>query len=220
MERTAGSDEIPGWEAAAPAGTRVDLDTIEKRSGRQSIKLTGNGPRVAVRSNEFAAPATGRLSVEIWLRVDDPSHQPSVRLAVEGQREHAGYVRYAMVGGHARGAVPLGQQWAQYIFQVDDLPAAGPAAVRVSFELAGPGQVSIDDVQLFDLAFNEVERTELAKLISLAQFKLQSGKVSECARLLDGYWPQFLLAHVPLTVTPSGQPPAQARQPAAPRLQR
>lgn len=223
MERSAGADEVPGWEAAVPPGCQVLVDRTHKRSGEQSLKLASNAARVAIRSNPFPPPQTGRLTVELWLRCDDAARQPALRMAVEGVREEGPYYRYATVGGSGRGAVPLEEVWRPYVFQIDDVPVEKAHNLRVSFELLGPGQVWIDDVQLFDLAFSDGERVELAKIINLATFKLQSGKVSDCARLLEGYWPQFLLANVPLGVAQNPQPKARVepaeeppREPAAP----
>ena len=45
----------------------------------------------------------------------------------------------------------------QYIFQVDDLPLEGLSLLHVRFDLMGQGEVWVDDVQLFDLAFNGAE---------------------------------------------------------------
>ena len=82
----------------------------------------------------------------------------------------------------------------------------------------------IDDVQLFDLPFDTSERLELSKLISLASVKLEAGQLADCARLLEGYWPQFLMAHVPLTNTSApiaerpAPPAAPSEDPAKPTM--
>jgi hypothetical protein len=88
------------------------------------------------------------------------------------------------------------------MFQIDDLPAQGLSDVRVRFDLTSEGEVWIDDVQLFDLDFSENERAELTKLITLANFKLQAGQIGDCERILEGYWPHFLVENVPLTQEP------------------
>ena len=76
--------------------------------------------------------------------------------------------------------------------------------------MTGPGEVWVEDVQVFDLPFTESERWELSKLISLASVKLEAGQLADCARLLESYWPQFLLANVPLAQSPA--PVACARK--------
>ena len=66
-------------------------------------------------------------------------------------------------------------------------------------------------MQVFDLAFSEAERRELSKLISLASVNLERGQLADCSQLLDGYWPQFLVANVPLTQTPIARASASRR---------
>ena len=123
-----------------------------------------------------------------------------MRLAIEGKHVGQAYQRSAAIGG-GPGRITLSKDWAPYIFQIDDLPAQGLADLQVRIELAGPGEVWIDDVQLFDLAFSDSERAELTKLITLANFKLQAGQIGDCERILGGYWPQYLVENVPLTQT-------------------
>jgi hypothetical protein len=66
-------------------------------------------------------------------------------------------------------------------------------------------------VQLFDLAFNESELRALYKLLTLADLNLQNGQVGDCMKLLNGYWPRFLMQNVP---SPQAVP-ALASKPAA-----
>jgi hypothetical protein len=63
------------------------------------------------------------------------------------------------------------------------------------------GEVWVDDVQLFDLAFNESELRALYKLLTLADLNLQNGQVGDSIRLLEGYWPRFLVENVALPQT-------------------
>jgi hypothetical protein len=191
--------KVAGAETGAAADTFAQLDPAEKHGGDQSLKLLSAGPRTIIRSAPLEAPHSGRLSVAAWVRIADPKRQPTLRMAIEGQLEDAPFYRYAVVGGEGPRAVPLTNKWASYIFQVDDLPAEGLTDLRLRFELMGAGEAWIDDVQLFDLAFSENERVELTKIIALANYELSAGHLADCARLLEGYWPQFLVANVPLT---------------------
>ena len=72
----------------------------------------------------------------------------------------------------------------------------------------GPGEVWVDDVQVFGLAFSKPELVELSKLITLADVKLQNGQIGDCLRLLEGYWPRFLEENValPAGTVPVGTP--------------
>jgi hypothetical protein len=124
-------------------------------------------------------------------------------LALEGRSDDGLYFRYAKVLGAGTGAMLTTKGWSPFIFPVDDLPAEGLSELRVRFDLSGPGEVWIDDVKLYDLAFIEKERNKLTKLIALADLKLESKQLADCTQLLDGYWPHFLLAHVPLAQSPT-----------------
>ena len=81
--------------------------------------------------------------------------------------------------------------------------------MRVRVDLMGPGEVWVDDVQLFDLAFNESELRALYKLLTLADLNLQNGQVGDCMKLLNGYWPRFSCR-----TCPCRRPPALASKPA------
>jgi hypothetical protein len=98
------------------------------------------------------------------------------------------------------------------------MPLDGQAALRIRLELLGSAEFWIDDVRLYHLRFSESERLELFKLGTSAQLKLKDGQISDCYRLLEGYWPQFLLAYVPLTEEPVVQrrPQRQAALPQRP----
>ena len=89
-------------------------------------------------------------------------------------------------------SVPIFPQWGRYVSQVDDLPLEGLTSLHVCFDLMGPGEVWIDNVQLYHLLFSRAKMVELSKLITLANVKLQGRQIGDCLQLLDGYWPQFL----------------------------
>ncbi|MCG8584647.1 MAG: hypothetical protein MI757_08050, partial [Pirellulales bacterium] len=138
-----------------------------------------------------------RVSVSVWLKVADESRQPPLRLAIEGVHQGRAYYRHASVGA-GRGSVPIKTRWSQFIFQVDDLPVTELTDLRVRFDLMGAGEVWLDHVELFPLAFSDSERVELSKVISLAGIQLEKGRVGQCTRVLEGHWPKFLAAHVSL----------------------
>lgn len=156
--------------------------------------------------------------MSVWLRVANAAAQPSLQLAFEGNLHGERYYRWAEIGaapGTAKAATPIGTNWAQFVFPVDDLPLEGLTQLHVRFDLIGPGEVWIDDVQLFDRAFSGNEVKELTKLIMLAHVTLQNGKVGDCMRLLEGYWPRFLEENVPLRPGPVARKPDRSRPPAA-----
>jgi hypothetical protein len=192
---------FPSSAASSREGATVALDGMHVHGGKQAVKIQSSGPIACLVSQPFAAPATGRLSLAVWLRIDDAKRQPPFRLSVEGKLNGRDYYRYAQVGQPLEGGQPtaaLGSEWEQFIFQVDDLPLTGLSPLCVRFDLMGPGDVWVDDVQLYSLAFTKPEIVELSKLITLADVKLQNAQLGDCVRLLEGYWPRFLNENVPL----------------------
>jgi hypothetical protein len=202
FEQAAGAEaSIPDWAVTVREGVSINLDTTEKHDGRQSVKMSSRGGVACLVSRVCPIPRTGRLSMAVWLRAAESEKQPSLRLALEGKLLGRDYYRFAPLGaaaGLGRPSVAIGSQWGQYVFQVDDLPLEGLSSVRLRFDLMGEGEVWVDDVQLFSLAFTKPELVELSKMITLAEVRLHNGQIGDCLRLVDGYWPRFLDENVPL----------------------
>lgn len=194
-------DLLPGWEYAHNEGTAVELDAQQSHSGQSSLHVRSHQAVVWVRSNPFPVPKTGRLSVWVWLKIEAADEQPPLRLAIEGRLNGQTYYRPAEVGAKIGkdNPPPLTKNWAPYLLRIDNLPTTGLTDLRVAFDLMGRGEVWIDDVQIFDLWFEKTERNELLKLIALADFYLGKGELAQCTRILDGYWPEYIRRHVPLT---------------------
>ena len=220
------SDPVPGWAVSkrlkvsittdVTQGHETDLATDKGFKPAQSARISSEGPVACLVSQPFTAPRTGRITMSVWLRVADITRQPNLRLAVEGKLDGRSYYRYAPVGQPAapgQEGKPIATTWGQYIVQFDDLPLDGLSQMRVRVDLMGAGEVWVDDVQLFDLAFNEAELRALFKLLTLADFNLQNGQPGDCLKILNGYWPRFLMENVPL---PQAVPALAARPDAAP----
>jgi len=222
-----GAIDTPGRPAASMAGWEV----VEPRRG--ALAVVGGAAAAAtparglafsslnglatLRSNPFAPPRTGRISVAAWLRVAGDA-QPPLRMAVEGVQGDREFYRFAAVGGLAGGR-PLTADWAQYVLQVDELPAAGLDSLRVRFDLLGPGRVEIDEVRVFDLAFDESQRARIGAAVGLLEHRAQRGDVGGCLVDFEGYWPAFLEMHVPDAVLDAAERRTQEagvpREPAA-----
>jgi hypothetical protein len=219
------TDPVPGWAVSKRLGVSITTDVarghehdLAEEKGlkpAQSARIASDGPIACLVSQPFVPPATGRITMSVWLRVADAARQPNVRLAVEGKLAGRDYYRYAVIGqppGPGQEARPIAATWCRYIVPFDDLPLEGFSQMRVRVDLMGAGEVWVDDVELFDLAFNESELRALFKLLTLADLNLQNGQVGDCLKLLNGYWPRFLLQNVPAPQAP----PALAVKPAAP----
>ncbi len=205
----------PGWSWTTAAGTQGAVDFKEPRSGRQCLQLKSNGPLITLRSEAFAVSQTGRLAISVWLKSQPGADQPNVRLVLEGATDGRQFYRTAPLGS-GPGIVPIPSQWKQFIFAIDDLPPDAPSQVRFRIDLSSPGELWIDDVQLFDLVFTDAEKIQLNKIIALAEFQLNSDRLGDCQYELEGYWPQLLIAQAPLGQSPFAANPPSAPQPKEP----
>ena len=209
---------IIGWVHARPANA-IDISTDEKqhKSGKRSLRLSvrGNGQVGWVRSRVFPTPKTGRVFVTVWLRIDDPKQQPPLRLAIEGRLNGQTYYQYASVGLGDKGR-PLSNTWQQYLLPVDDLPTKGLTDLRVGFDMMKQGTVWIDDVHVYDFLLYDNQPLELLKMVALAKDQLNQGKVVQCQRFLDSYWPRFLLEHVEVQPRVARNPPSKLAKPPKP----
>ncbi|REK18863.1 MAG: hypothetical protein DWQ37_03395 [Planctomycetota bacterium] len=213
FEQPLEDEQIPGWTASAPGGGRVLLDRAQSHTGGQSILLAGTSERVSVASAPFEAPATGRLTVEVWLRARPGGPAPAVKIAVEGELPQEVFATNGVIPRVGESAAKAGD-WVPYRFPIDNVPQDGLQDLRVRFELLGTGEVWVDDVQVFDLAFSEAELIELSKITSMASIHLDKRQLGDCSRLLEGYWPRFLMENV--APSPAATPLARRPKPLPP----
>jgi hypothetical protein len=227
---------VTGWELVEARRGSLELvagmpprdDTPPAQMGR-GLAFSSRHGLSTLRSNPFPPPAAGRISVAAWLRIEPGDPQPPLRMAMEGIEGSREYYRFAAVGGLAGGR-PLTAEWSLFVLQVDDLPAAEIESLRVRFDLLGPGGVQIDDVRVFDLAFDADQRGRLAQQIAGISHRFTKGDVGAALVGLEGHWPVFLERFVtdaavaavvretppPDSAAPS--PPADSRQGMVDRL--
>lgn len=218
FEQVAANGSLTGWVYAQGPQVSVELDIDAPLHGKQSIHLQSTRDAndrpvpVWMRSEPIQAPTTGRLSVVAHLRVADPLRQPRLRLAVEGKLDGQPYYRWSNVGLSEEGKplkVQLGSEWNSYRFPLTDLPLSGLTDLRIGFDLMDEGEVWIDDIQVFDLWFDEHERDELLKSIASADFQLNGGQLVATQRYLESHWPQYLRQHVPYQAVETAKPAPQ-----------
>jgi len=217
---TPGSVLPVDWELTSRAGASGKLDESQRHGGRYGMSLSAGPAGAELLGKPVSMSATGRVSLSVWLRVADEQQQPGLRLGVRGNVAGRDWARTAYLGG-APDARPMHATWTQYVLEFPDLPGEALDKLRVSFELVGPGQVWIDDVELWDLDFSEVERLELSKIITAIEYQRKAGELAEALRMLEGYWPRFLRAYVPfgdqpIVRSPVKTIPAAQEKPAAP----
>ncbi len=206
FEQSDAEGTIPGWRiAGAPESLAAGADTEQFHAdarrgygGRQSVRLESRQPGASFQSLPFDPPPTGRLAMRVWLRPEDPRQAPLVALGVEGVAADGtvSFRRVAWVGGNRPDVAPFKAGWAEYYTRFDDLLPTRTTQLRVRVDLVGPGTIWLDDIELNHLSFSEKERVGLVKIIASADEKLNSGDLSDCLRILEGYWPRFLEDHV------------------------
>jgi hypothetical protein len=186
---------VGGWELVEASRGTVKFVAGANGAAGRAVGFSSVNGLSTMRSNPFPPPATGRVSVAVWLRIPDGDPQPPLRLALEGVEDGREYYRFAPVGGLA-GGKPLTSNWSQFVLQVDDLPAPGLESLRVRFDLLGPGTIEIDGVRVFDLAFDESQRVQLSRQLSVMEQRLAADDMGSCLVELDTYWPRFLTTFV------------------------
>ena len=194
-------DGVTGWEVVESAGGQLELiDAVSPTVGsgdekNQAVRMTSVGELATIRSNPFQPPHTGRLSVAVWLRLPPSVPQPPFRIAVEGVENGEQYYRFAPVGS-AAGGRPLQEGWNRFVLQVTDLPSDPNESLRLRFDMLGPGVVEIDEIEVYDLIFNQSQQNELHALLDEMESELAAGSTAQVLSRLEGYWPRFLQATV------------------------
>ncbi len=205
----------PGWDYRKEPGVEVRTDATNAAQGNHSLymEVTSSDASVCwVRSKKFSIPKTGRFSVQALIRTRNAGQQPPFRIAVDllidGKPYPYSYIPVPLgvdVDDHTRQPTgdpvpPLPSQWQPqrpFVYQIDDRLLERPNEVSIGFDLMGPGEVWIDEVRVFDTYFSPNEQNELQKNVANVKSRLERGKLMECQLYLNGYWPRFLLEHVP-----------------------
>jgi hypothetical protein len=225
-----GEPAVTGWEIlevrrgslALVPGVPPAAEPDGKPQPGRGLEFTSFNGLSTLRSNPFAPPKTGRISVAAWLRVKPGDPQPPLRIAVEGVEDGREYYRFAPIGGLSGGR-PLSTDWSLFVLQVDDLPPGRVDSMRVRFDLLGPGSLQLDDVRVYDLAFDQTEQAGLAKEIARIDHLFRQGNVGGAIAGLAGHWPGFLEAFVSdeaVAAWARQRGPTAAAEPAPPEPQK
>jgi hypothetical protein len=218
---------IAGWKSTNPSAA-VELDGTIVRDGATSVHFRNQTGFAALESDPFPMPPTGQLAMTVYMRGQKLAPGAELRMVIESAS--AGQ-RYRRVQPIRPNAAADGNQWREQPILVNDLPLERGGDLRVRFELTGPGEVWLDAVNLYDLLFplkwykhEEAEILEFAKLKYAAESAFDEGRVVDCARVLEKYWPRFVTEYTPEAevagrALPNRQPqlppqPDQIEQPA------
>lgn len=183
-----------GWEFGNHDEATFELDSSEYRDGRTSLLMQTTGKPVWIRSNTLRRPETGRLSVSVWLRTSRPDGQLKPRIAVEGISDGESIYRFGTIGAAVSGdgGSELDSQWRRFVVHFDNLPD-DLSNLRIGFDLMGEGQISIDQVEIFDRWFDESDAVAMTQLLASAGSQLRNeASIDSGRRVLESYWVQFL----------------------------
>ena len=194
------SQSASGWDIGDQTGGRVLLDTGGGNQSNTSLKLVSPGEPVWVRSNRFSVPNTGRLSVTAYLKIEDPTRQPALRIAIEGETQTSPYYRFGVIDTTGTGGVTQDAEsnqtndpWRRFAVHFDDLPTEELRDLRIGFDLMDRGTVWIDDVSVHDRWFDENDAQALTQLLAgVAPLLDNPNSFEGCRRVLQSYWPKFL----------------------------
>ena len=90
----------------------------------------------------------------VFVRGENIDPNSEMRLVFETDGATKPYRQFATLGGHSLATAPTRNgAWAATRFRSEDLPLDSRGTMRIKFELIGPGEVWIDNVQLYDLLF-------------------------------------------------------------------
>ena len=223
FEPLGGAGRVPGWHLAGNNVTAVaELDATNPQDGKTCLYLRSDRQSAVIESDAFAAPPTGQLAMTVYARGQNLGPTTELRLFFEADREGQVYRCAARVTA-AEMQHPNGQWGRSVAILVNDLPLESRGQMRIAFELTGPGEVWLDNAKLYDLLFPfnfyenaQAEILQLYKLIHAAKSALDARQISDCERILDGYWPRFVLTYCPPVQPTVVDPGAAKAQPESP----
>ncbi|TWT48748.1 hypothetical protein [Botrimarina hoheduenensis] len=171
--------------------------------GSSVLRLTANSNDSSAASDWYPAPATGQFALVLQARGEGLEESATMRIDFQ-LRDGATTTRTLQ-------GTDLYDQWREVVFAVDDLPLdERPMRVRFSL-LAEQGMVEIDSLEAEDLMLpldyyaeeTRGQKFALVRMTHAAEAALAEGRLDDCRRLLDGYWPRFVLQNFPASAKPA-----------------
>lgn len=204
------SDEEAGVQ---DAGAKLDA-ADGPQFGENSLNLYSSGKPVRIMSQSFTVNTTGRLTVFLWLKTQEKGTPLPLRLILEGKTKNGNFYRTANFTG--KETLP-GREWEQVTIQMNDLPLEKDAQLSLGFELYGPGNVWIDNIQLTAVHFSETEISQLQGIFSRFGDRIAKNEIAPCVSTLECYWMRFLKENASANTPPDTKPLAVKN--AAPNMQ-
>ena len=196
---------VPGWRVFGPNDVDARLDSNVFKDGRASLKLSSRQSAGGIVSQPFAAPTSGRLCIQISLGVKSDARELPLEVCLTGRKNGVPYVRRLAIGEaflkkiqkQKIRQVDSGVVWHTDVILFDQLPLDGLEGLSLCFELVGRGEVWLDQIQLYRLAFATTEQTELMKFMNMVEYRASKGRVVDVMFMLDNYWSALLRDQLP-----------------------
>ena len=173
------------WTVSRWANGTASLDRQVRASGSSSLRLQAKQGTVRVTSNPFRIPETGRLVLSMKARSAAPTDKLGlVVLRSSGSRYTRGFELHN-----------LSQEFKTVDIPFLGLPYDPDLEFRLSIE-SREGDLWVDDLTCS--WFLPDDKKALKKILHSAFYQLEdAGDLTKCYETLHGYWPRFLLRHVP-----------------------
>ena len=193
---------MPDWEIPVQPAAFWSYDENRPHSGDSALLVEATDAPVSLASAPIPLTNQRFLSMQLWLRSDaEDSH---VRLSFEGETERETQTRSADISVDA--------EWRPYVFRVHDIPVDQIAYARIGITVLEPCRVWIDDVDMRLHHVSSDDVRQLTKTFASVALAWEEERYADCARLLDGYWGQYLF-QVPASDATENPIPAPLPQP-------
>jgi hypothetical protein len=205
FEPLAAGGRVVGWHLTTNDGqATIQLDPKNPQDGTSSLYFRCSGQSATVESDTFPAPPTGQLAMTVYARGQNLAPGAELQLVIECERE--GQPPYQRIARVPAQQIQLANgQWGQpFVIHAFDLPLQSRAQMRIAFKLTGAGEVWLDNVSLHKVLFSvpswsnsQADCLHLTQQISSAKKASEAGQITDCIRIIDGYWPRFILEYCP-----------------------
>jgi hypothetical protein len=222
FEPIGGAGPPAGWQLSTTTAS-FELDASNPQDGQTCLYFRNEGGSAMLFSDPFPMPPTGQLALTVHFR--DQHLQPGTQLRVLFETTDPSHVyRRAATVAAANAEQQTAGQWHYRPILVNDLPLESRGEMRLRFELTGPGEIWLDSVKLYDLLlplkfykYEAAENLQFVKIRDNAKSAFDEGRIADCVRQLERYWPRFLTEYTPL-IQPAivNQPARNGNQAAAP----
>ncbi len=171
--------------------------------GQRTAQLVSTSESARIATEAFPVPATGQIAITGYVKVIHLADDAQLRLVVEeigglSQPRHVTISAATLLEHHRT------KEWYAYQFGVEDLSLDTRATMLIRVELWGSGELWIDNLQVHDLVYplgiypeSDQQVLALVQHVKGPRRALEARQYRDCLTMLDSYWSQFLMQHLP-----------------------